>query len=104
MHISPQQQTHLLTHPRQPAPVSEEKYLHISGGDVNNTLELPTELFDDGQADTLVAPRYHGNPGCHVCVNKGRYLFADILDRLPQKHKENKIPMTHSMQLSSLTF
>ena len=45
-------------------------YLHVSGCEVNDSLELPAQLPDDGQADALVAARYHSNPGRHVCPQR----------------------------------
>lgn len=44
------------------------RYLHVSGGEVNISLELLAERSDDGQADALVAACYYGDLGGHVCL------------------------------------
>lgn len=50
---------------------SQVSYLHVSGGDVDVSLVLLAERSDDGQADALVAARYHGDFDRHVC-SQGR--------------------------------
>lgn len=46
------------------------RYLHISGREVNVSLELLAKRSDDGQTDAFVASRYHGNLGGHVCPQR----------------------------------
>lgn len=46
--------------------------LHVSGGEVNVSLELLAEVLDDGQADALVTTGYHCNPAGHVCPQRVR--------------------------------
>lgn len=54
-------------------------YLPVSGGEVNDSLELLAERSDDGQTDALVAPRYDGNPGSHVCPQRDISVGSHIL-------------------------